>query len=79
MQKLLNYYLTIKELLVVFLILFVGILIVWSCLFPRNANADDFNWHYQNYQSMVDEYGEIYCMNKTTDKRVDLKNCSEIF
>jgi hypothetical protein len=67
MKKLFNYYSTIKELLAVFPILFVVILIIWSVLFPRNANAGDFRF-------IQGEHG-VYCISKDTLEEVSSKYC----
>lgn len=67
MKKLLNYYSTDKELFAVFPILFVVILIIWSVLFPRNANAGDFRF-------IQGKHG-IYCITKDTLEEVDSKYC----
>jgi hypothetical protein len=67
MKTLLNYYSTIKELLVISPILCIVILIIWSLLFPRNANAGDFRF-------IQGKHG-IYCITKDTLEEVDSKYC----
>ena len=79
MKRLLNYYSTYKELFAVFPILFVVILIIWSVFFPRNASAGDFNWHKKDFALILSEDGELHCVGKENNKRVNLKNCPEIF
>ncbi len=79
MKAFLNYYATIKELLIALIALFVVILIIWSVLFPRNANAGDFNWHEKDFALILSEDGELHCIDQENNKRVHLKNCPEIF